>query len=187
MKKKLLTLFLSTFYISAFTFGGGYVIVSLMKDKFVDDLGWMDEEEMLDLVAIAQSSPGAMAINIAILIGYKIAGVIGMITTVVATALPPLIIISTIAYFYDAFISNQYIALFIRSMQASVCAIIFMAVYDLSKKIFTKKAPQYLVISIMALAIKLIFSINVMYIIGLTIALSIIKYFYDNSKKEAGV
>ena len=72
-KKKLWKLFLSTFYLSAFTFGGGYVIVTLLKNKFVDELHWIDEKEMLDLVAIAQSSPGAIAINGAIVVGYKLA------------------------------------------------------------------------------------------------------------------
>ena len=62
-KMRLLKLFWSTLYLSAFTFGGGYVIVSLMKKKFVDELGWIDEEEMLDLVAIAQSTPGAIAVR----------------------------------------------------------------------------------------------------------------------------
>lgn len=69
------SLFLSTFYLSAFTFGGGYVIVTLMKQKFVDELHWIDEEEMLDLVAIAQSAPGAIAVNGAIVVGYKLVGV----------------------------------------------------------------------------------------------------------------
>ena len=79
MKKKnlLWKLFVSTFYISVFTFGGGYVIVSLMKKKFVDEYHWIEEEEMLDLIAIAQSSPGAIAVNGAIVVGYKLAGMIG--------------------------------------------------------------------------------------------------------------
>ena len=67
-------LFFSTLYLSAFTFGGGYVIVTLMKKKFVDSLHWIDEEEMLDLTAIAQSAPGAIAVNGAIVVGYKLAG-----------------------------------------------------------------------------------------------------------------
>ena len=75
--KVLRKLFFSTLYLSTFTFGGGYVIVTLMKNKFVDELHWIDEEEMLDLVAIAQSSPGAIAVNGAIVVGYKLAGVTG--------------------------------------------------------------------------------------------------------------
>ena len=82
------SLFLSTFYLSAFTFGGGYVIVTLMKQKFVDELHWIDEDEMLDLVAIAQSAPGAIAVNGAIVVGYKLAGVTGLLTAVLGTALP---------------------------------------------------------------------------------------------------
>ncbi len=72
-------LFISTFYLSAFTFGGGYVIVTLMKKTFVDQYHWIDEEEMLDLVAIAQSCPGAIAVNGAIVVGYKLAGLPGVI------------------------------------------------------------------------------------------------------------
>ena len=70
-KHLLSKLFISTLYLSAFTFGGGYVIITLMKKKFVDQYHWIDDEEMLDLIAIAQSSPGAIAVNGAIVVGYK--------------------------------------------------------------------------------------------------------------------
>ena len=73
-QKVLWKLFLSTLYLSAFTFGGGYVIITLMKDKFVDKYHWIEENEMLDLIAIAQSAPGAIAVNGAIVVGYKLAG-----------------------------------------------------------------------------------------------------------------
>ena len=76
-KNVLWKLFISTLYLSAFTFGGGYVIVTLMKKKFVDDYHWIEENEMLDLVAIAQSSPGPIAVNGAIVVGYKLAGMPG--------------------------------------------------------------------------------------------------------------
>ena len=76
-KKVLLKIFISTLYLSAFTFGGGYVIVTLMKKKFVDEYRWIEEDEMLDLVAIAQSAPGAIAVNGAIVVGYKLAGSAG--------------------------------------------------------------------------------------------------------------
>ena len=77
--KVVLKLFISTLYLSAFTFGGGYVIVTLMKKKFVDEYHWIEENEMLDLVAIAQSAPGPIAINGAIVVGYKLAGMIGVL------------------------------------------------------------------------------------------------------------
>lgn len=84
MKKKsaLWTLFFSTLYLSAFTFGGGYVIVSLMKKKFVDEYHWIEEDEMRDLIAIAQSAPGAIAVNGAIVVGYKLAGLPGALLLV---------------------------------------------------------------------------------------------------------
>ena len=99
-------LFLSTLYLSAFTFGGGYVIVTLMKKKFVDEYHWIDEQEMLDLVAIAQSSPGAIAVNGAIVVGYKLAGMAGVLTSVIATVLPPFTILTLISFCYAAFRSN---------------------------------------------------------------------------------
>ena len=81
-------LFCSTFYLSAFTFGGGYVIIPLMRKKFVEQYHWIEEEEMLDLTAIAQSSPGAIAVNASILIGYRLAGLFGALVTVLGTVLP---------------------------------------------------------------------------------------------------
>ena len=84
-RKDYLTLFTSTFTLSAFTFGGGFVIIPLMRKKFVEQLHWIDEEEMMDLTAIAQSSPGAIAVNASILVGYRVAGVPAVICDVVLT------------------------------------------------------------------------------------------------------
>ena len=98
--KLYLKLFTSTFYLSAFTFGGGYVIVPLMKKKFADDLHWIEEKEMIDLAAIAQSAPGPIAVNAAILVGYRIAGVLGALTTIIGTVLPPFVILAVISLFY---------------------------------------------------------------------------------------
>ena len=84
-KNKYLTLFLSTMTLSAFTFGGGYVIVSLMKRKFVDELHWLEEDEMLDMTAIAQSCPGAVAVNAAILVGHRVAGFLGTLVSIIGT------------------------------------------------------------------------------------------------------
>ena len=113
-------LFLSTLYLSAFTFGGGYVIVTLMKTKFVNQYHWIDEEEMLDLVAIAQSSPGAIAVNGAIVVGYKLGGIPGMLLSVLGAIIPPMVILSLISLFYDAFCSNYYIAALFLSVYSSL-------------------------------------------------------------------
>ena len=77
-KNKLVQLFFANLYISAFTFGGGFVIITFMKRKFVDELHWIEENEMLDLAALAQSSPGAIAVNTSILVGWKIGGFLGI-------------------------------------------------------------------------------------------------------------
>ena len=108
---KLLRLFLSMLYISTFTFGGGFVIITFMKRKFVDELHWIDEPEMLDLAALAQSSPGAIAVNAAILVGWRAAGAAGIAAAVIGTILPPMIILSAISFFYAAFAANPYVAL----------------------------------------------------------------------------
>ena len=103
-KKQLLKkLFFSTLYLSTFTFGGGYVIVSLMKTKFVDELHWIDETEMLDLIAIAQSSPGAVAVNGAIVVGYKLCRIPGVFFSILGAIIPPFFIISIISGFYTLF------------------------------------------------------------------------------------
>ena len=103
------TLFSSVFMLSACTFGGGYVIVPLMRKKFVEDLHWIEEGEMMDLVAIAQSSPGAIAVNASISIGYRCAGIPGAIVAVIGTVLPPLVILTVISYCYEAFIQIRWI------------------------------------------------------------------------------
>ncbi|MDK6421726.1 chromate transporter, partial [Aerococcus urinae] len=123
-RQMLVKLFWSTFYLSAFTFGGGYVIITLMKKTFVDDYGWIEEDEMLDLVAIAQSSPGAIAVNGAIVIGYKLAGFIGILVSVLGTISPPMLIISVIALFYQQFIQNFWVKTLLEGMQAGVAAVI---------------------------------------------------------------
>ena len=112
-------MFASTFTLSMFTFGGGFVIVPLMKKKFVDELHWIDEEEMLDMVAIAQSSPGAIAVNGSIIIGYRLLGVPGALVNIVATVLPPLIILTIISYFYAAFRSSPIVSAVMRDRKST--------------------------------------------------------------------
>ena len=104
------TLFTSMLYISAFTFGGGFVIVTFMKKKFVDELHWINEDEMLDMTALAQSAPGAIAVNAAILVGRRVAGFTGMIVSVLGTIIPPITILAVISLFYKAFATNPWVA-----------------------------------------------------------------------------
>ena len=143
-------LFFSTLYLSAFTFGGGYVIVTLMKKKFVDEYHWIDEPEMLDLIAIAQSSPGAIAVNGAIVIGYKLAGLLGVLTAVLGTIIPPFILLSVVSVCYTAFRSLPVISWMLKGMQAGVGAVIVDVVFDMASGIVKKR--QYTAVLLMVVA-----------------------------------
>ena len=163
--KTLWKLFLSTLYISAFTFGGGFVIVTFMKRKFVDELNWIDEKEMLDLTALAQSSPGAIAVNAAILVGWRVGGFPGMLTAVLGTILPPLAVLSVISLFYAAFAHNRVVALVLKGMQAGVAAVIFDVVFDLGGKVLKNRSAVQIVIMAAAFIATFFFHVNVIYII----------------------
>lgn len=163
--KVLWKLLLSTLYISAFTFGGGFVIITFMKRKFVDELHWIDEDEMLDLAALAQSSPGAIAVNAAILVGWRVAGFAGMLVAVIGTIVPPMLILTVISFFYQAFATNRYVSLVLKGMQAGVAAVILDVVCGLGAKVLkTKKLVLYLVM-VAAFVATVVFNVNVIYII----------------------
>ena len=175
LKNKLVKLFFSTLYLSAFTFGGGYVIVSLMKKKFVDEYHWIDEDEMLDLVAIAQSAPGPIAVNGAIVVGYKMAGLLGIFISVLATIIPPFVIISVISVFYEIFKTNLIVSLMLEGMQAGVGAVIASVVIDMGGGVLKQKSVISVVIMLTAFAATYVFRINVVYVILSCIAIGVIR------------
>lgn len=158
-------LFFSMLYISAFTFGGGFVIITFMKRKFVDELGWIDEQEMLDLTALAQSSPGAIAVNAAILVGWRVGGFAGMVTAVAGTVLPPITILSVISLFYAAFAANPFVALVLKGMQAGVAAVILDVVWGLGANVVRTKSPIHLLVMAAAFVATFVYGVNVIYII----------------------
>ncbi len=164
-RKNLPKLFFSTLYISAFTFGGGFVIITFMKKKFVDELHWIDEEEMLDLTALAQSSPGAIAVNAAILVGWRVGGFPGMLTAVLGTIIPPMAILTLISFFYTAFAANLYVALVLKGMQAGVAAVILDVVCSLGNNVIKLHKPVYLIIMAAAFLAAFFLKVNVIYII----------------------
>ena len=173
-KNVLCMLFKECFLLSTFTFGGGYVIIALMKKKFVDELHLLTEDEILDITTIAQSGPGAVAVNAALLLGYKIKGVIGAMTSVVATILPPMIILTVISYFYDAFISNVLIANILNSMTAVVAAVILDIVFGMLMGVIKgKKVPQYISLAI-AFFFVFVHRLNILYLILMGIGMGVI-------------
>lgn len=177
MKKsqKLLKLFFSTLYISAFTTGGGFVISTFMKRKFVDELKWIDEAEMLDLIAMAQSSPGAIAVNVAILVGWRIAGFSGMIVSVLGTVIPPIVILSVVSVFYNAFSTNEYAALFLKGMQAGIAAVIADVVCDLGKNVLKEKSALHIIVMLAVFVAVFFFKVNVILAIAAALIIGIIE------------
>ena len=186
MQKKLkfyITLFLQTFKISAFTFGGGYVIVTLMKKKFVDEYGWIREDEMLDLIAIAQSAPGAIAVNGAIVVGYKLAGMAGAVTAIIATVIPPFVIISLISVCYELFRDNFIVSQILEGMQAGVAAVIAAVVWEMGAGIVRGKDPASLMIMAGVFAAACIFQVNVVWIVIVCALLGVIRTLWGRRKK----
>ena len=177
-------LFLNTLYISAFTFGGGFVIITFMKTKFVDEMHWIDEEEMLDLAALAQSSPGAIAVNAAILVGWRVAGFIGMLTAVLGTIIPPFLIISVISVGYHSFRDSYIISQILEGMQAGVGAVIVSVVYEMGAGIVQEKDRISLLIMAGAFAGSCIFNINVVYIIIACGMIGVIRTFLSKKGGE---
>ncbi len=167
-------IFISTFTLSAFTFGGGYVIVPLMQKKFVNQYGWIDETEMLDMVAIAQSAPGPIAVNASIIIGYRLGGVLGAMVSMLGTVLPPFVIIAIISFFYQAFRDNYVVATVMRGMQAGVAAVIVDAVIKMAVNVGKEKSVLSYIIMFAAFIVAYFFNVNVVFVILACAAVGII-------------
>lgn len=163
--QKLRKLFFSTMYLSAFTFGGGYVIITLLKKKFVDELHWIDQEEMLDFVAIAQSSPGPIAVNGAIVVGYKLAGIPGILVSVLGAIIPPFVILIVISLFYEAFKTNFVVQGLLSGMTAGVSAVIISVVWDMTAGIIKSRDTVLIIVMVLAFILNYFLKINVIYII----------------------
>lgn len=164
-KNKLWTLFFSVLKISACTFGGGFVIIPLMRKRFSQELGWIDEGEMLDLVSIAQSSPGPIAVNAAVMVGYRVAGVGGALLAALGTALPPLVIISLISLFYRAFRDSRVVNLVMAGMLCGVAAVILDVVVNMVVSVVKKKRILPLLIMAAAFVAVRYLKVNIILII----------------------
>ncbi|NBH70968.1 chromate transporter [Clostridiaceae bacterium] len=180
--KTFIKLFLSAFQLSACTFGGGFVIIPLMQKKFVDELHWIEEQEMMDITAIAQSSPGAVAVNASILVGYHVAGVIGALITVLGTVLPPLIIISIVSFFYTAFRDNVIVNMAMAGMLAGVAAVICNVVITMGKGIFQKKRVLPVVVLFASFVAVRFIKINIILIILVCAVIGVADTLYLDKK-----
>lgn len=186
MKKdysKLWTLFKSMFVLSACTFGGGFVIVSLMKKRYVEELKWLDEDEMLDVTAITQSCPGPLPVNASVIIGYRMAGVVGSLTAILGTIIPPMVIISIISLFYNQFRTNPYIATALQVMRAGVAAVIFDVVINLAGNVIKTKRILYIAMMVIAFVATYFLDISAMGVIIVCLCIGLIDLAFTMGKK----
>lgn len=189
MKKdysKLWTLFKSMFVLSSCTFGGGFVIVSLMKGKFVEELKWLEEDEMLDVTAITQSAPGPLPVNASVIIGYRIAGVVGSLAAIFGTILPPMIIISIISLFYEQFRTNPYISIALQVMRAGVAAVIADVVINLAGNVWKTKRTLYIIMMITAFIATYFLDVSAMIIILTCLGIGLIDLAVTSFRKREG-
>jgi chromate transporter len=165
-KKPYLKLFTSVLTLSAMTFGGGYVIVPLLKRRFTETLGWFEENEMLELAAIGQACPGAISINTAALVGYRAAGLPGALLAVLGAVLPPLIILSLLYPVYSAVSGNAYVGAALRAMRAAIAAVIADVVITMAKPYFSRDKLPSLSVMLAAFAAAWFFRVNAALIIA---------------------
>lgn len=157
------SLFLITFKLGAITFGGGYVMVPLFVGEFVQKRDWLKQEDMMNMVALSQSVPGAIAINCSVLVGYRLRKVKGAIVTVLGSMLPSLITLTIVTFIYQEFRDNVYVAAALRGVRAAVVALLVSAFWS-----FTKPFRKDLIAAIAfaaALLLSLLTDINSIYII----------------------
>ena len=151
--------------LSCFTLGGGYVMVPMMRARFTDKLGWLSEEDILELTAIGQSAPGALVVNSALLVGYRFAGLPGALSSLAGTALPPLIILSVVYYIYDVIRSNTYASAALRGMQAGVAAVIADVVCSMAAPYLRRDHLASCILMAAAFCAAWFFKVNVAWVI----------------------
>ena len=188
--KKLLSIFFDFFKIGLFTFGGGYAMISLIEKTFVEKRKYVTEEELLDIISIAEATPGVMAVNSATYIGKKVLGFLGSLFATIGVVLPSFLIILLISFFYEKFIQIEWIGAIINGLMIAVTFLIFRAAIKLFKSA-KKDWVSYLLLSLSFTGLLLVkfFKINfsTIYMILIGGAFSLIVYFITylvNKKKE---
>ena len=190
--KTCLKLFLVMFKIGLFTFGGGYAMISLLESELVAKRKWLENDEFLNVVAIAESTPGPVAINAATYVGYKLAGVWGSLSATVAVALPSFSIIFLISLFFDAFLSLKYVAYAFYGIQVCVIFLILSAgvkmLLKLEKTVWNIAVTAVVIAVMIALSVLSIAFSSVWYILitaGLALLLYLFSYFRARRKENS--
>lgn len=169
-------LFKANVIISCLAVGGGYMIIPLVKKQFIDKANAFDFDELMEMYAISQSAPGAIAINLSAIVGYKIAGFIGAVVSCIAAVLPPLVIMSVVAVGYEKLIHNQEINAALKGMTAAIAAIIIDVVFDMGKYVARTKEVLGLFTAAFVFLAAFIFNVNAILLIVLSLAIYALIY-----------
>lgn len=138
----LLELFLTFAKIGLFTFGGGYAMIAQIKEVVVERKSWLDEEELMQVITVAESTPGPIAINMATYVGYKKKGILGSVMATLGVVLPSLVILFVISLCLDEFMKNKYVAYAFTGIKCGVAFLILRAGFDMLKKLERKPVPM---------------------------------------------
>ncbi|MDD5017501.1 MAG: chromate transporter [Eubacteriales bacterium] len=161
--KSLISIFLIMLKLGALTFGGGYAMVPLFEDEFVQKRGWIACEDMANMIALSQSVPGAIAINCGILIGYRLKKLRGALAAVAGIILPSLVVLTAVTYLYEAVRDNAYVTGALRGIRAAVVALLVSAFWRLSKPF--RKDIISIAFFATAFLLSLLLNLNSIYII----------------------
>jgi len=177
-------LLVTNLFISAFTFGGGYIVVPMVRRFFVVKKHYFTEEDLINMAAIAQSTPGAIAINLSALAGYKVAGIVGALISCMAAVVPPLIILTIISTFYKIFISNTIITAILKGMEAGVAALMVDLIVDMCSLVLKKKSLLLSVMIPLSFIANFILDVNVALILLFCCFLCILQVFRKRRKSK---
>lgn len=156
--RKLIELFISIFKIGAFTFSGGYAMIPLIEEEVVKNKKWLSKDEFVDILVVAQSLPGALAVNTSIFLGYKISGVLGALIALMAVILPSFFIILIIAVFFMQFRDNYYVNAAFKGITAAVPMLVLVGAVSLSKGL--QKNIRTIITIVIALVALIVFNIH---------------------------
>ncbi len=182
--KRLIWLFYINLFISAFTFGGGYVVIPMIRKYFVQKKKFLTEEEVMELAAISQSSPGAIAVNLSALAGYKTAGIVGAIVSCIASVLPALVILSVISAWYQAFSQHMLVNAVLKGMEAGAAALIADLIFDMIQMIKNEKSPVLTAIVPAAFIASFFFDLNAALILFACCGICMIETWHKNKKER---
>ena len=185
--KEYLTLFLTMLKIGLFTFGGGYAMIALLENEFVAKKNWLEKDEFLDVAAIAESTPGPIAINASTYIGYKRAGIVGSIIATLGICIPSFLIIYTISLFFDAFLSLTFVAYAFKGIQICVVYLILSAgvrmLKQMKKKAFNVTVVTLTLVCMVTLSLFAVKFSTILYIL-ISGAAGVLIYLIEKLRKE---